>query len=263
MGYFPQLTTGAMTQYPTGRERRFRTVMTHTMEGERFLLGDPGAERLESAVELTGLSFAESLAIQDLFSASEGRLRPFVFLDPAGNLLRWSEDFAQGAWTKPAWLQMHAGQPDPLGGTRAVRITNTGVTSGWLRQTVDVPGAFLTVFSVYAKSAAATVLNLRRTAGAYTAHSTVPVLLNWSRTALVAALAEPAGPSVFEIEVPPVTTMELFGAQVEPQGEPSDYHKTGEHGAVWPQSRFMTDELSVVADGVDSYRIATRIDCSR
>jgi hypothetical protein len=121
MLYFPQLSTGAVAQYPLIKRRVYRTVTNRLADGRRIRLSDAAAQRVEWEIAFEALSDAERRQLEQFFASAEGRLREFTFLDPAGNLLAYSEELTAGAWTRGPLLTLVQGMADPLGGSAARR----------------------------------------------------------------------------------------------------------------------------------------------
>src|SRR4051812_40091512 len=105
---FPQLTTGASALYPVTKQQVQRTAINHLADGSTSVYADPDAAIARWELRATGLTVAEWNAIEGLFQAVSGMLQTFTFLDPAGNLLLWSENFSAGAWAAGALLQLTA-----------------------------------------------------------------------------------------------------------------------------------------------------------
>ena len=109
MLYFPQLSTGAIAQYPIEKRRLSRTVMNEASDGARVKLADPGATAVEWTLTFETLTDAERDALSQLHSAVEGRLGTFTFLDPTDNLLCWSEKLDEAVWERNSLLTVTGG----------------------------------------------------------------------------------------------------------------------------------------------------------
>src|SRR5207302_1485219 len=103
---FPQLMTGALCQFPLRKNRRTRTVSNRAADGSTIKLADPAAEVTEWQLEYSDLSDDEAAALRDFFASAEGTLNAFTFLDPAGNLLSWSEQLDAQVWQKDPLLTL-------------------------------------------------------------------------------------------------------------------------------------------------------------
>ena len=108
MLYFPQLSTGAVGQYPIQKRRLSRTVVNEALGGARVKLPDPNASAVEWTLDFQALSDNERDALAQLFGAVEGQLSDFTFLDPTDNLLFWSEKLDEAVWERNSLLQITA-----------------------------------------------------------------------------------------------------------------------------------------------------------
>src|SRR5579862_6218420 len=152
MIYFPQLSSGATGQFPIQRQRISRTAGNQSWQDYQVKLADPGAAMTKWHLSFGELSDQELAALETLFQAVEGSLTPFTFLDPADNLLVWSEQQDQPAWQADALLLVTGGVTDPLGGMAAYQIRNSSAATLLLQQSVDAPGSLEYCLSLYARS---------------------------------------------------------------------------------------------------------------
>ena len=137
---YPQLGSGALGQYPITKRRRFRTVANRSADSRMVKLEDPAAAVTEWRLQYAGLIDAEANALREFFAAVEGTLKDFTFLDPVSNLLAWSEILDEAAWTRGPLLSLTKAVPDPTGGNRASRLTNSGGGPQSILQTLAGPG---------------------------------------------------------------------------------------------------------------------------
>lgn len=115
MLYYPQLTAGALSQFPVTRSTNMRTISNQLASGFTIRMSDTGYQKVQWRLRYSSLTDGERSAIESLFEASEGQLNTFTFLDPTDNLLMWSEDWTQMVWTADPLLQVTGGVPDALG----------------------------------------------------------------------------------------------------------------------------------------------------
>ena len=101
---YPQLGTGALSQFPIRKERRARTVINSTADGRAIKLADPAAVTTTWQLEYAELMDSEAGAIEAFFASAEGTLNGFTFLDPAGNLLAWSGQLDDAVWARGPML---------------------------------------------------------------------------------------------------------------------------------------------------------------
>src|ERR1035441_10815753 len=149
----PQLATGTLSQFPVQRRHRMRTLVNTAADGTVVKLADAGAETVEWQLKYAELSDGELAALLEFFSAAEGTLNNFTFVDPTANLLAWSNDLSNAVWDTGPFLSSTASNADPCGGNKAWQVANSGAGAQGFSQTVAAPGGYLYCFSVYAKSA--------------------------------------------------------------------------------------------------------------
>ena len=175
-------------------------------------------------LDLNQLSDQEWQRIYDLHQQVEGRLRTFLFLEPGGNLLSWSEAFGDPVWVLDPGIAVSDGQPDPFGGTEAVRLTNSGA-QGSLSQVLNVPASFRYVGSVWAHtSASGVVLQVSDTAS-QTVVSTVDSSNQWRRYSVGYNLTSVLDSVGLKVVVPAGSTVDVYGPQLEAQPAPSKYKR--------------------------------------
>jgi hypothetical protein len=245
MNYFPQLSSGAAGQYPIRKRRLTRTVVNRSREDYNIKLADPAGAVTEWLLAFDELTDQELAGLEALFQASEGRLGTFTFLDPAGNLLAWSEQQDQAVWQKDPLLSLTGNVPDPLGGTGAFRIVNPSGATQSMRQSIAAPASLNYCLSVYARSDQSARVWLVR--GPQTDARTISA--QWTRLVSAGALQSAAETISFGVALDPGSTVEVFGFQAEAQGGASIYKKTADQGGVYPNARFRDDVLTVTTVG--------------
>ncbi len=256
---FPQLNSGAIAQAPFHRIRTTRTAANRMADGSEVRGPDSSAARLAWEVQLADLSDDELGRIAALFDAVEGRVGRFLFLDPAGNLLQWSEDLSRNCWQKGAMLQFAAGVADPLGGTGAARVTNAGQSAQDVAQALAAPATFVYCFSVYARAAAPCAVSLAMVSGAVrqvTEHAVGPT---WQRLTLTWSAGGGVDQMSFGVELPAGASVELFGFQSEAQPAASSYRKTSDTSGVFSAARFAGDEFAVLTEGPGRHGAVVRV----
>src|SRR5580658_4871976 len=181
MPYYPQLTTGAVAQFPVTRNTYLRTVANQLPSGYTIRMADTGAQKVQWRLRYSALTNGEQSSIENLFEASEGQLNTFTFLDPTDNLLMWSEDWTQTVWTPDPLLQVTGGVADPLGGSAAMQLTNTGQTTQQIIQNTSGPSSFVYCYSVYVRSNVPATIQLVVTATGQTTLMAVTTRASWTR----------------------------------------------------------------------------------
>jgi len=251
---YPQLASGALTQFPIQRHHCFRTILNTAADGTVVKLADSGAETIEWQLNYSGLSDVELAALVQFFMATEGTLNSFTFLDPTGNLLAWSDDLNNAVWSAGPLLSATGANADPFGGNNAWSLVNAGLGAQDLSQTIMTPGGYLYTFSVYVKAAAGSTVNLLLGGNRY-AQTAGP---SWQRMQCTANTDPTAASVAFGIELSLNTTVEVYGIQVEPQASPSAY-QVSTTGGCYENARFRDDMLSFTSTGVNCHSATVNI----
>lgn len=253
MLYYPQLSSGAMSQFPVTRSTAMRTVANQLPSGYTIRMADTGAQKVQWRLQYSSLTDSERSAIESLFQGSQGQLETFTFLDPTGNLLNWSEDWTQAVWTTDPLLQVTGGVQDPLGGSDAMQLTNTAQTTQQILQNISGPSAFVYCYSVYVRSAVPTTIQLAVTATGQTRLTAVTTASSWKRVTATGGLSVQQDSLGFGLQLPPGAQVDAFGAQVEAQPAAGLYKKTIDLGGVYPSTRFSSDLLLITATAPDQH----------
>jgi hypothetical protein len=255
MRCFPQLATGALGQYPLHRARKTRTVSNTLGDGSSIRLADADAQETEWQLRFKELTDGELEVLEQFFTAAEGRLNTFTFLDPVGNLLSWSEQLDEGAWEKDPLITLDGAGVDGPGTGRAWRVANGGTAPQAIGQTINVPAWYYYCLSVYARSQSKTEVTLfcgdqRAVSGAGP---------NWSRLILAAQSASLGETVRFGVELGGGAAVELFGLQVEAQTGASAYRRTLGQGGVYPGARLGENELKATTLGPGRHACALSV----
>lgn len=251
---FPQLGTGALGQFPIRKTRRTRTVTNRAADGSTIKLADPAGVITEWSLTYTDLSDQEAGALQSFFEAAEGTLNGFTFLDPAGNLLAWSDQLDNAVWQKDPFLQLTASIADPDGGTSASQVTNGGAASQTIAQTIAAPGGYRYCLAAYVRADTAT--SVRLWAGTesrdYAANSA------WQRMVMPAAPPADATSVRFGIEIEAAGAVAIYGTQAEAQPGASAYKPTST-GGVYENAHLSEDTLAITKTGVNRHSCTVNI----
>jgi hypothetical protein len=238
---YPQLGTGALSHFPVRKRRRMRTAVNVMADGSSIKLADPPGEFTEWILEYSQLSDAELAVIQQFFTAAEGTLNTFTFLDPTSNLLARSDQLDNAVWVRGPLLSLS-------GGPGTWHLSNTGGGAQNISQTIAAPAGYLYCFSAYVRSSQTSQVTMLfgnqragRTVNSY-----------WSRIKF-AASGDPAQESIaFGLEVPAGLSIDVNGMQAEPQAGASAY-KASTTGGVYEGARLRDDVLTITATGVNQH----------
>ena len=251
MLYYPQLSSGSIAQFPVTRRAVTRTVTNELLGGDTIRMADSGADLVHWQLQYSSLSDDEWSSLEQLFEAAEGQLNTFVFLDPTDNLLMWSEDWTQPVWSADPMLQLTGGLQDPLGGSGATTITNTGQANQRILQATAGPSWYQYCFSVYLSSAAPTTIELVLTSNGVDSLLGINTTSVWRRFTTSATLATQADGISFGLQLAPGIAITAFGAQAEAQPAASVYKKNTDNGGIYPATRFNSDSLLRSTDAIN------------
>jgi hypothetical protein len=79
---FPTLKTGAIAQYPSGRERDFSTQIFRFLDGSEQRFPGYGAPLRKWTIQLSLLDESELVNLEQFFEGQGGRAGSFSFVDP-------------------------------------------------------------------------------------------------------------------------------------------------------------------------------------
>ncbi|MGD0498509.1 MAG: hypothetical protein ABSC23_08730 [Bryobacteraceae bacterium] len=251
---YPQLGTGALSQFPIRKQRRMRTVVNTASDGSSIKLADPAGETTAWQLAYAGLTDGEIAALEQFFASAEGSLNGFTFVDPTANLLAWSGQLGNSAWARGPALSVTGGIADPAGGALAWRLTNQGAAAQTISQTLAAPGAYVYCLSAYARAATAGTVTMF--VGANRADRTITT--QWSRIVFTASGNASAASIGFGLEMPAGAVVDVFGIQAEAQAGASTY-KSSTASGVYENARLLDDELKVTSNDVNSHSCTVNI----
>jgi hypothetical protein len=254
--YYPQLSTGSISQFPTRKHILERTIVNRALSGRVVKMADPegGISRWE--LSYSGLTDAELAALQDLFAACEGRLRTLVFLDPCGNLLRWTD-----APTNPVWqtsMQILGEIEDPNGGASAWRVTNAAQAAQSFTQSANIPGWYRYTFSVWSRSSSTDhlVLKLANADGAVEVSRSISEV--WQQVSISGEIPGEDSEIRCSIEIPAACAVDLYGPQLDAQSDASGYCRSNDRSGAYV-ARFDQDEFECITYGPDNHSTTVRL----
>jgi hypothetical protein len=258
--YFPQLAAdGHMVERGSTLSDAFETSKTDGAIAQRTAWAWRGAGLDNFPVDPLGkwalpyssLTDAERTVLEDFFRARRGRFESFTLLDPFGNLVRRSEDFAHGSWEKNS-ATPGAAVEDPRGGNRAVSVASSGVNANLVSTIIpdgDASG-FVICGSVWAKAPTALSLSIGFVDSGFSvlANQIWDLPANtWRRIWCTTTLATNAyirlligGFGTWAGQ-----TLQLFGAQAVPLAGPAAYVRTPGRAGLRRKVRFDQDALEL------------------
>ncbi len=233
--------------------------MNEAADGHAVKAADVAANEVEWELTLRQMTDGEWQAVAELFQSVKGSAGTFTFLDPFGNLLAWSEDFAAAAWSKTDGLVVATGAQDPLGSLRATRLRNDRCEDASIWQKVEAPGSFRYCVSLYARSESPGEVSLYIQAGSVVHRRTFTIQGAWRRLRYSWASAESGDSVQFGLQVGGGALVDIFGFQAEAQGGPSGYKRTGARTGVYTNASFVDDRLHMTSEGPGAYSCTVRV----
>ena len=258
--YFPQLSSGAMAQYPITKMRLARTIKNVMPDGRMILSADPAGARLVWQLAYTELSTSDMDALAGHFAACAGPFRAFTFIDPTENMLASSSELAAPAWQISGQIQVSGGLADPQGGTAAFTLANTGQTSQEISQILAVPANYQYCFSAYVSSAEPSEIELVRRGSSATDSQVFTAGPSWKRIVSSGRLNDPGTSFSVAISLLPGQQIGIYGVQLEAQIAPSRYRPTSQIGGVFANAHWGVEELPITADGPNLFSTSFTIE---
>lgn len=243
---FPQLNTGAAVQFPFTAEYRARTIVQEWPDGGLERAGDAAAQEIRWRLRYRGLNDAEIQALRALHDSARGRLRSFLFLDPAANLLAWSEALGNAVWIRSPLLSVTGITAE---GKATFGLVNTGQAEQSLSQTLTAPADLVYSFSFEVRSAGLGRVSAERSAPSSLLRTEFTAGGQWTRCVQSGRLASAAEAVEFRVVLPKGAIVEVRGLQVEAQPQASEYKPTYSASGIYPETRFSQDRFSVTTQG--------------
>lgn len=256
MRFYPQLSSGAVAQFPFRAAHRRRTIVNDLPDGRVVHFEDWGAQKASWRLEYADLSLVEWEALRSLHEEMSGRLGTFTFFDPNSNLLAWSEEFERAPWVRDAFLNVASGMPDPLGGTSGRLLTNTSGVDQRLAQRLGIPGTYFSAFSIWLRSDVPRTVQLVGQQG----HKEIQIGETWHRAEFAGPGSGSSEGTDFGIVIPSGATIVVFGAQAEAQPTASSYKRNEGAGGIYSKARFSSDTIECWSDGPGRYRTVVTLE---
>ena len=258
--FYPQLSSGALAQYPIKKTRLFRTIKNILADGSMILLPDTGYSRLLWNLSYTGLSTSDTEALQAHFAACKGPLHAFTFIDPSDNMLVSSANLSNPAWQASHLVGVRGGMSDPVGRSSAFTLTNNGEASQEFVQTLVVPASFTYCFSIYVVSAEQAPVTLLRRGSSVTQLLTASAGPTWSRVSSAGQINDLGAQFTVGLSLSAGQQITVYGPQLEAQPAPSSYRSTAQISGVYANSHWAIEQLPIAATAPELYSVACSIE---
>jgi hypothetical protein len=257
---FPQLSSGALVQYPIRKGSGLRSIKNILADGTMLVAADPGGGKLVWNLSYVDLPTEDIGALKLHFANCAGPLRAFTFLDPTDNLLAYSADFTAPSWSVPPSVKIISGMPDPFGGSAGFLVTNGGAAAQEIAQTVATPANYQYCFSAYAFMTNPGSVSLTRRSGNDIQNQDFAVGSAWARLVSSGRLNDTGTGLSVGITVGAGQSVLLHGPQLEPQRAPARFRPTYSQAGIYPNAHWAVQELIVTAEAPNLFSTSFAIE---
>ena len=236
---FPLVATTVSVQLPVQRTWKPAQGLLTTPGGAWYLRTLPSGEFYEWELKFAGLTWAEAQSLRDFHHDMRGAYHSFRFCDPLRNLLAWSEDLTQAAWTVSGGLAVTLFANPMAGVAQGVRIVNSGAAEGLAIQTVGCAPTFPYSVAATARSNGGSTMGLL----IGSQRSDVALSGRWLAFQFSAIPGGSVDQVTFAIAIPPGGEVELAGVQADFGADTPEYRRSEGRQGVFTQARFKDDAL--------------------
>jgi len=262
MLFFPSLASNAIVQLPSSYETSARIAEARSISDYSYWYVDQTQRYKIWRLRYQYLTNEERQTLSDFYRSTGGCLQTFVFVSPFENLLSHSDPSPE-YWSIDAQLSVQYGQADPRGGLRAVLVSNPSLLAGRMRRSVMAPAWFRYTTSIYTRGSNAANVNLYATGGVQSTSISATTRSDWARCSFTFSNLSPASLLETGIDIPPLTELYLYGAQLEASAVATDYKPTESRCGIYEKCRFVRDTLEWQTDAPNCHstdvEIMTRI----
>ncbi|HXJ40614.1 MAG TPA: hypothetical protein VNH18_15145 [Bryobacteraceae bacterium] len=247
--YFPQV-SGALTSLPYAAQFRYDNYSVDIPEsGKHYSYANFATPLGKFGVNWPSISDAEAATLEAFFKDRKGRFKEFVFLDPGGNLVPYSEDFSDASWTN-ANVALGAAAADPFGGSLAKVITATSAAPSLVAPVLpDGAGTgILLCASAYVRSTSGAQqikIGFSDSIAGDQGFRLWDIDSNWRRIFFQFTVATANVIRVYLSGWSNAGVLNLFGVQVAPLPGPGSYAKSPGRNALHRKCHFGIDKLEI------------------
>ncbi len=245
---YPQLSTGVISQFPLTKTFAYRTVVNELPDGSAIRLSDADATTLSWDLRYSGLSSAERDALSSFFELTAGSLKSFLFLDPRGNLLRYSDDLTKSVWSVDGLLRVQLEDG-------VLHVTNTAQTASSFQQHVATAAGYTVCGSALVRSGGGAPINVTGflSTPAVEKGSQISVGADWTVVVTSTVTDADSNDVAFGLRFPAGAVVEVKNLQLEAQPGRSAYKRTAGVSGRFEETRFDQSSLTFRADGIEDY----------
>lgn len=250
---FPQLSAGAVVQYPFRKVRKYRAIRNVLPDGRLIQLPDPGARQVQWELTYNNLTFDDVEALRSHYRVCKGPLQSFTFLDPMANLLAFSESLRATVWQSSSQFAIAEINGSPRPDLRAYSVTNTSQADATLFQRIAAPSFYTFCFSLYLRSEEPANVGLVQTAITAKSSAERECTTHWSRVCLSASLTERSSALSAGLTLAPGQRVYVSSPQLEAQYAMSEYKPTWSRSGVYLNARYGMPEIVVSVESPNIY----------
>lgn len=253
---YPQLLSGATAQFPLQRTYSVSNVINRQEDGScyRATSVDPPLLSWELRYEhLTGL---EMDALKAFFEAARGRCNTFTFLDPAGNLLAWSEDLSNAVWEKSPLATVVASDNE-VG--RVSRLMGGGAGTPRISQLLACPARALINLSLMARTDGLGKLRVALSDASGRAESSLMLDDTWRRCSVSHQGSGQSEGKTAELSFDEGMQIDVTQVCVSAQPGPGSYVKSTGLSGVKTLTRFDQDIFTVTATNQNDFSCVVKL----
>ena len=259
--FYPQLASGAIAHYPIRKSSSTRTVTNVLPGGSIVLYPDDAARRTTWSWDYVGITLDEAALLRSFFQACDGPLRPFTFLDPAGNLLSAGSNIRDPAWQLSSALAL-SDLPGPIAGAGAFTVVNQSQAIQEIKQTLNIPSSYAYCFSLYARSVTQQSMTLFRSS--LHSEELVPFEIgpDWKRVWSAGSLQDQTSGLSVGLRIHAGQQVSLSAAQLQAQPSLSPYRIGLQTGSIYTNAHWAIEELNIQYLGPNSCAVSVAIEAS-
>jgi hypothetical protein len=256
MLFYPQLLSGAIAQFPLRRTYSVSNVTNLQEDGSRFRATGVDPAWVSWELRYDSLTGSEMDALRSFFEVAQGRQKTFTFLDPAGNLLAWSEDLSQAVWEKSPLVS--AAALDSERG-KAFRLSSGGAGAARISQLLACPASALLCFDLWARVEETGGVRLAISDSSGRVERGIALDRKWRRCFVAQQGAGDSLGKTVELTFAEGFQVEVAQLSVSPQRGAGNYVRSGGVSGILTATRFDQDSLTISATDENSFACVVQL----
>lgn len=253
---YPQLLSGATAQFPLQRTYSVSNVINKQEDGSCYRATSVDPPLLSWELRYKHLTDLEVDTLKDFFEAARGRSNTFTFLDPAGNLLAWSEDLSKAVWEKSPLLTVVALDTDF---PKVSSLTGRGAGAPRISQLLACPASALINFSLMARTDGSGALHVAVSDASGRAEKSFMLDRTWRRYSVSHQGSGQSEGKTTELSFDEGMQIEVTQLCVSAQPGPGSYVKSSGLSGVRTSTRFDQDTFTVTAANQNDFSCVVKL----